>query len=191
LTAKDIKELNEAATKQGFIEPMFRALGWDFEDTNEVSPEENASNGRVDYAFKLSSVSQFYIEAKPLKADLNNPDYIKQAITYAYNNGVTWAGLTNFGEIRIFNAQKNDAWINLKYDNYYTYFDRMWLLSKESFVGGQTNKQAVMEGALAISVSIEERLFKQLRTWREELFNQLFHYNDWLKAAKTSFLFES
>jgi len=184
LSEKNIKELNEAATKQGFIEPMFRALGWNFEDTNEVSPEENASNGRVDYAFKLNGVSQFYIEAKPLKADLNNPDYIKQAITYAYNNGVTWAGLTNFGEIRIFNAQKNDAWINLKSDDYSTYFDRMWLLSKEYFSCGLTNKQAVMEGALAASAPIEERLFKQLRTWREELFNQLFHYNDWLKPEQ-------
>ena len=45
LSIKDIKGFNEKATTQGFIEPMFRALGWDFEDTNEVSPEENASNG--------------------------------------------------------------------------------------------------------------------------------------------------
>jgi predicted type IV restriction endonuclease len=56
---------------------MFRALDWDFENTNEVSPEEHASNGRVDYAFKLNNVSQFYVEAKSLKADLNREDFIK------------------------------------------------------------------------------------------------------------------
>ena len=74
LTAKEIKGFNEEATKQAFIQPMFRALGWDFENTNEVSPEEHASNGRVDYAFKLNNVSQFYIEAKSLKAALNRED---------------------------------------------------------------------------------------------------------------------
>lgn len=70
LSASQIKAFNEANTKQGFIEPLFRALGWDVDDSNEVTLEENASNGRVDYAFKLHGVSQFYLEAKPLKADL-------------------------------------------------------------------------------------------------------------------------
>ncbi len=45
-------------------------------------------------------------------------------------------------------------------------------------------RQAVMEGALAVSIPIEERLFKQLRNWREELFNQLYHFNEWLKPEQ-------
>jgi len=95
LSASQIKAFNEANTKRGFIEPLFKALGWDIDDTNEVTLEEKASNGRVDYAFKLKGVSQFYLEAKALKADLTNPDYIKQAVTYAYNKDVTWAVLTD------------------------------------------------------------------------------------------------
>jgi hypothetical protein len=63
-------------------------------NNSEVSPEENTSNGRVDYAFKLNNVSQFYIEAKSLKADLNREDYIKQSVSYSYARGVTWAILT-------------------------------------------------------------------------------------------------
>jgi predicted type IV restriction endonuclease len=62
-----VKGFNEAATKQGFIQPLFEALGWDFTDTDEVSPEDSTSNGRVDYAFKLHGVSQFYVEAKAYK----------------------------------------------------------------------------------------------------------------------------
>ncbi len=65
-----VKGFNEAATKQGFIQPLFESLGWDFTDTDEVSPEDNTSNGRVDYAFKLHGVSQFFVEAKPFKEDL-------------------------------------------------------------------------------------------------------------------------
>ena len=47
--------------------------------------KEQASNGKIDYAFKLNNVSQFYLEAKPLRADLTRQDYIKQAVTYAYS----------------------------------------------------------------------------------------------------------
>src|SRR3990172_6145848 len=107
LNSSQVKSFNEANTKQSFIEPLFKALGWDVDTTSEVTLEERASSGRVDYAFKLNGVSQFYLEAKPLKADLTNPEYAKQAVTYAYGKGVTWAVLTDFEELRLFNAQAN------------------------------------------------------------------------------------
>jgi predicted type IV restriction endonuclease len=89
LDSHKVKGFNEAATKQGFIQPLFDALGWDFTDTDEVAPEDNTSNGRVDYAFKLHGVSQFYLEAKSFKEELNDAKHIKQAVSYAYNKGVT------------------------------------------------------------------------------------------------------
>ncbi|MFC1937684.1 Eco57I restriction-modification methylase domain-containing protein [Chloroflexota bacterium] len=179
LSPSQIKGFHEAKTKQGFIEPLFRALGWDFDDTNEVAPEEQASSGRVDYAFKINSVSQFYLEAKPLRADLTRPEYVKQAITYAYNKGVTWAILTDFAELRIYNAQTQTGhpFINLTYDRYLPSFDDLWLLSKESFQTNALSEKAQKYGALPPRLGIEQRLFKQLRQWRGELFTQLHHYN--------------
>jgi type I restriction-modification system DNA methylase subunit len=173
-----IKAFNEASTKQGFIQPLFEALGWDFEDTDEVSPEEKASSGRVDYAFKLHGVSQFYLEAKPLKSDLTKEDYIKQAVTYAYNKGVTWAVLTSFDKLMIFNAQQKTPFIILAFSDYLTAIDKLLLLSKESLTNGLLNKEAQQYGALPPSLPIEKRLYKQLSQWREELFNQIFRYNE-------------
>jgi type I restriction-modification system DNA methylase subunit len=173
-----IKGFNEAATKQGFIQPLFEALGWDFTDTDEVSPEDNTSNGRVDYAFKLHGVSQFYVEAKSFKEDLNDPKYIKQAISYAYNKGVTWAVLTNFHHLRVFNAQKTEPFISIDCNQYKTDFERLWLLSRESLSSGLLNQEAIKWGVLPVSITIEKRLFTQLRNWREQLFNQIFLYND-------------
>lgn len=177
LSQSEVKGYNEAATKLGFIEPMFRALGWDFEDKNEVAPEDKVSNGRVDYAFKLKGVSQFYLEAKPLKADLTNPEYIKQAVTYAYNKGVTWVVLTDFRELRLFNAQTGKPFITLAHNNYTSNFDKLWLLSRESLENSLLNKEAAQYGALPPSLPIETRLYKQLRQWREELFNQIHGHN--------------
>ena len=173
-----IKGFNEAATKQGFIQPLFEALGWNFTDTDEVSPEDNTSNGRVDYAFKLHGVSQFYVEAKSFKEDLNDPKYIKQAISYAYNKGVTWAILTNFQYLRVFNAQKTEPFISLDCNHYETDFERLWLLSRESLTSGLLNQEAVKWGVLPVPIPVEKRLFAQMRLWREQLFNQIFRYND-------------
>lgn len=178
LDSSKIKNFNEAATKQGFIQPLFEALGWDFTDTDEVSPEDNTSNGRVDYAFKLHGVSQFYVEAKPFKEDVHDPKHIKQAVSYAYNKGVTWAVLTNFQSLRVFNAEKTEPFISFACDQYESDFDRLWLLSKESLTTGLLNKEAVKWGALPIPLPIEKRLFGKLREWREILFNQIFRYND-------------
>lgn len=184
LSTSEIKGFHEAKTKQGFIEPLFRALGWDFDDTNEVAPEEKASNGRVDYAFKLKGVSQFYLEAKQLKADLTTPEYVKQAVTYAYNKGVTWAVLTDFRELRLFNAQTNKPFLTLTYKDYIANFDKLWLLSRESLENGLLNKEAAQYGALPPSLPIETRLYKQLRQWREELFNQIHGHNEELSPNK-------
>jgi type I restriction-modification system DNA methylase subunit len=184
LSDKAIKAYNEANTKQAFILPLFAALGWDVFDTHEVTLEEAASNKRVDFAFKLNNVARFYLEAKPLKADLNNPDYIKQAITYAYSNGVTWAVLTNFEELRLLNAQKSTPFIQLTHKDYLSSFEKLWLLSREAIAEDALNKEAAQYGAMPPLIPIEERLFKQLRAWRGILFNELYHYNKWLKPEQ-------
>ena len=171
----EVKSYHEAKTKQGFIQPLFQHLGWDFLNTDEVAPEEKASKGRVDYAFKLRGVSQFCLEAKPLKADLT--DYIQQAVTYAYNKGVTWAVLTNFEHLQVFNAQSGHPVLNLNCKDYLLKFDRLWLLSRESLEAGALNKEAAEVGALPPPLPVEKRLYSQLRQWREELFNQLHLHN--------------
>ena len=104
LSTQIIKRYNEENTKKDFILPLFKLLGWDTENYSEVAAEEKASGKRVDYAFKIEGVSRFYLEAKSLHTDIFNPAFIKQAITYAYNKGVSWAVLTNFENLLVFYA---------------------------------------------------------------------------------------
>lgn len=181
LSPSAIKTTNEQSTINGFIMPLFTALGWDFCDTNEVSPEYTASGGRVDLAFRLNGVSQFFLEAKKFSADLNDPDFVKQAVTYAYNKGVTWAVLTDFQNIRLYNANTGKGWLFLDWDKYATeHFEKLWLLSKESLQNGLLTAEAKANNALPPSIPVEQKLFKQLRSWREALFNQLHIHNEQL-----------
>ena len=184
LTPKDIKGYSEADTRRVFIMPLFRALGWDVYSREEVAEEVKAASGRVDYVFRLHGVSQFYLEAKALRAELTKPEYVKQAITYAYNKGITWAVLSDFEGLQVYNAQTGRSFITLSCDNYLRDFDDLWVLSKESFQTNALNEKAEKYGALPPRLGIEQRLYNQLRQWREDLFNQLHLHNEHLSVSQ-------
>ncbi|TRZ96888.1 MAG: hypothetical protein D4R82_00245 [Dehalococcoidia bacterium] len=177
LLPTSIKKYTEADTRREFIEPLFGALGWDVYSREEVAEEVRAAAGRVDYVFKLRGVSQFYLEAKALRAELTKPEYIKQAITYAYNKGITWAVLTDFEGLQLYNAQTGRLFINLSCDNYLADFDDLWLLSRQSLETNALNERAEKYGALPPRLGIEQQLYNQLRQWREQLYTQIYHYN--------------
>jgi len=69
LSARNRKRYNEPATRQEFILPLFRALGWNIENTREVSPEERVSRGFVDFAFRLGSIPRFFLETKKIRSN--------------------------------------------------------------------------------------------------------------------------
>src|SRR3990167_1539829 len=80
-----LKFYTEEETKNGFIIPLFGALGWDFSNKSEVSAEENVSGKRVDYGFYINERIKFYLETKKLSTDLHREDYTNQAIRYSWN----------------------------------------------------------------------------------------------------------
>src|SRR3989338_7067144 len=107
-TAGKAGKFTEEDTKKDFIIPLFEALGWDVYNRNEVTAEEQISGDRVDYGFYLNGRAKFYLEAKKLSADLHREEYARQAIRYSWNKGVTWAVLTDFESMKVFNALSPD-----------------------------------------------------------------------------------
>jgi type I restriction-modification system DNA methylase subunit len=174
-SAKQIKSYNEEMTKKDFILPLFRTLGWDIENSAEVSAEEKVSRKKVDYGFRINGVPKFYLEAKPLKGDLDNPKYVEQAIGYAWHKGCTWAVLTNFTSIKIFNAEWKTANVlqsNLKTIFAHEFGDRLnelWLLSRESFETGLLDKEAEKWGKKTTRVPIDKQLLADFTRFRELL----------------------
>ena len=184
LDIRHLKRFNEENTKKDFILPLFRHLGWDVTNSDEVAAEEKSSNGRVDYAFKIGGVSKFYLEAKPLREDLaQRPDWAKQVITYAENKGVTWAVLTNFKQLMVFNAEWDEPalerarFLNLTYQEYLPAFHKLWWLSRDSVEKGMLDEEARQVGALKPKLPVEKSLLDQLLRWRKELFNKIYQYN--------------
>lgn len=170
-----IKSYNEAQTRNEFIEPLFEYLGWDMRNLitdNEVTTEENVSGGRVDLAFRFNNIPAMFLEAKAMKVDLDEWKWAEQAINYSWNKSVTWAVLTDFESIKIFNAEippksiSQNLFIEIKCQNYIDRFDQLWLLSKESFEQKLLDKEAQKWGKLTQRKQVGEKLFEDLMSWR-------------------------
>lgn len=169
----EAKRMNEATTISRFIRPLFEALGWNFEE--DVFPENKVSKGRVDFCFKINGTTKFYVEAKPLKADLDDPKHIQQAINYAWLKAVGWAILTDFEEIKVFYPTDGALPVpafSLKMGDYLKFFDELWLLSKDAFTRGEFDQYAERHGHKPTRIDVGKQLSRDLIEWRKHLTNQ-------------------
>jgi type I restriction-modification system DNA methylase subunit len=165
----------EQETKKDFIQPLFRALGWNVEDSSEVSAEESISKGYVDYGFRINEIPKFFLEAKSLKKDLDDPKFVGQAINYSWLKGCTWAVLTNFETVRIFNAEWKTPspfqshFRTVHCADFLNRFDDLWLLSKESFEQGIIDKEAERLAKRTERTSVDRQLLADFTRFRELL----------------------
>jgi hypothetical protein len=102
----------EAQLRDDFLNPFFRALGWDMENRagliqqeREVELESRTRIGgrhrRADYLFRAGGRDRFVCEAKKPAEDLG-PRHAYQAKRYAWNKGLPLALLTDFEEFKLF-----------------------------------------------------------------------------------------
>ena len=180
------KTYNEENTKKDFILPLFRALGWNVDDSEEVKAEEKVSKKRVDYAFRINGVVKFYLEAKSLKEYLSDPKYAKQAIEYAWNKSVTWAILCNFEGIRVFNAEwkwdekrpTRNSFLDLRYNDFLdSSFQYLTWLSRESCEQGVLDKNAATLGKKTKKLPIDKQLLADFTEYRNILTKDILKYN--------------
>ena len=192
MPAAQRKGLNEMQTRLGYILPLFKALGWDINNINEVSPEEKVSRGWVDFSFRIGNTPRFFLETKKVNEDLNDPRWVKQAIDYAWTKSVTWALLSDFEGLRVFNAElKTDnpllaQFIEFNLDTYLTDFERLWWLSKEEVLAKRLDREAEHWGKKAKREPVSQQLFESLKTWRGLLHNDYKNFNKLFAAEADS-----
>ncbi len=182
--AGKVKKYTEEEVKKGFLLPLFDILGWNTVERSEVSAEEHIkSSGRVDYGFYLNGWPKFYLEAKSPKANIHDEQWARQAVRYAWNKGVTWAVLTNFDRLLVFNAQDiksslaNKSLFDISYTEYISEFERLWLLSKKSFTANTLDTYAEKIGKKFQRMPISSLLYKDLDECRNLLTDALSTWN--------------
>jgi hypothetical protein len=114
------KNIKEAEIRQQFIDPFWRALGWDVGDSKGVGPSQSDviieksvdtvdSGGlrsrRPDYIFRLGGFPRFIVEAKKPIIDIDEDrDAILQTKSYAWNSTIPLAILTDFEQFRLYDT---------------------------------------------------------------------------------------
>jgi len=180
-----VSKYNEEMTKKDFILPLFDALGWKTADSREVTAEEKVSKKRVDYGFRINGIPKFFLEAKSFKEDLDNRKFIDQAINYAWHKGCTWAILTNFESLKIFNAEvkTEHPWLSqfrptLHCNEFVAKLDELSLLSREGFEKDLLDKEAEKWGKKAKKIPIDKQLLDDFTHFRDILSKSITKLNE-------------
>jgi hypothetical protein len=104
--------VNEANTKNWFIEPLLRAMGWDTHDPRSVQAEyraQGAGQNPVDYALMVDGAPALFLEAKALGTPLQTPQFVNQVVAYGAVAGVQWVVITDGDEYRIYRTDTTAA----------------------------------------------------------------------------------
>jgi len=113
-------QTSEAVVRQEYIDPFWKALGWDVANDQHRSyaekdvlieaPVDTIEGDRVrkrrpDYLFRIDGFPRFVVEAKRPAADLKaDKESIFQAKTYAWSAQIPFAVLTDFGLFRLYDT---------------------------------------------------------------------------------------
>ncbi|WP_333787999.1 type I restriction endonuclease, partial [Methanomethylovorans sp.] len=127
---------NETQVRREFIDPLFKALGWDVDNTQayderykEVIHEDAVKVGgktkAPDYSFRIGGVRKFFVEAKKPAVNLKeNPEPAYQLRRYAWSAKLPVSILTDFEEFIVYDCTRkpspNDN-SSLGRIEYYTY----------------------------------------------------------------------
>ena len=92
---RDIYNKNESAVRDHLVKPIFKPLGWDTENPEEVLPEEPTEEGHPDYSFSVDNRKILLVETKNLSVDVKKINSVRQLARYAFGVGVDFGILTN------------------------------------------------------------------------------------------------
>jgi adenine-specific DNA-methyltransferase len=157
----------EAEARKDFIDPLFKALGWDVDHEREYNPYEQEvkvergitvarSQKRADYAFYLKPNFRdvrFFVEAKKPSVDLGrSADAHFQILRYGYSANTPLAVLTDFERILVLDCRLRphpDTALDPVYKSWhYTDFrdperfaEFYWLFSREAHADGSYQRR--------------------------------------------------
>lgn len=187
-------DYNEAKVRQDFINPFFKALGWDIDNEKgdseayrEVIYEDKVVvKGKIkapDYGFRLSGSGNkrlFYVEAKKPAISLKaNREAAYQLRRYGSSAQAAISILTNFEDLIIYDCSRvpneNDSATvarlkHIHFEEYSKEFDFIWnLFSHEAVTKGRFDKFIQASAHKKGTDSLDKRLVKSLDEWRQYL----------------------
>ncbi|MBL0036295.1 MAG: Eco57I restriction-modification methylase domain-containing protein [Flavobacteriales bacterium] len=185
-------DYSEALVRKDFIDPMFRLLGWDMDNSQgfaeayrEVIHEDKVRIGGAlkapDYSFRLPGGKRlFFVEAKkPFVKVKSEVEPAYQVRRYAWNAKLPVSILTDFEELSVYDCTKRPepkdgaAMARMKYltfEQYIPEFDFLWdTFSKEQVLKGSFDRYLKSDQHKRGTTTVDAEFLKSLDEWRTYL----------------------
>jgi len=182
---------NETETRREFIDPLFKALGWDIDNSrgyadaykDVIHEDAIVIKGRTkapDYAFCIGGTRKFYLEAKKPSVSLeSDPDPARQVRRYAWTAKHPLCILTDFEELAVYdgrvkpNANDTARTARILYFTYKDYLTR-WdeiaaIFSREAVLKGAFDKYGESSRGKRGTTEVDDEFLKEIELWRENL----------------------
>lgn len=182
---------NETQVRREFIDPLFRLLNWDIENTGgapeaykEVVHEDRIKIGggtkAPDYSFRVGGERKFFLEAKRPSVNLDDdPAPAFQLRRYAWTAKLPLSVLTDFEELAVydcrFEPKKEDrastARIHfLRYDEYPDRWDDIAsVFGRDAVLDGSLEKYAESVKTQRGVATVDSAFLREIERWRELL----------------------
>lgn len=185
-------DYNETLTRRDFIDPFFKALGWDVDNSQgfaeayrEVIHEDKVKVGKAtkapDYSFRLPGGKRlFFVEAKKPNIDIkNNISVAYQIRRYGWSAKLPVSIITDFEELAVYDCTKkpkptdNSGIARIKYikfNDYLKEFDYLWdTFSKERVLKGSFDKYIKSDTVKKGTATVDKDFLASLDNWRTYL----------------------
>jgi predicted type IV restriction endonuclease len=182
---------NETQVRREFIDPLFKALGWDVDNAQgyaeaykDVIHEDAIKIGGAtkapDYGFRIGGVRKFFVEAKKPSVDIQgdaSPAY--QLRRYAWSAKLPLSILTDFEELAVYDCRvkpnKSDKsskarTLFLRYDELPDRWDELAsIFSREAILKGSFDKYAESSRKKRGTAEVDDAFLAEIEDWRDLL----------------------
>ena len=188
---------NETQVRRDFIDPFFKALGWDMDNTQDhaeayrdVIHEDKILVGTTkkapDYSFRIGGIRKFFVEAKkpsvPIKVD---PTPAFQVRRYGWSANLPISIVTDFEEFAVYDTTVKPletdppSKARLFYCTYEEYADK-WdeiasLFSKEAILRGAFDRFNAKKRKG--TETVDTAFLEEIEKWRLALAKNIFKHN--------------
>lgn len=204
---------NETQLRREFIDPLWKALGWDIdneqgyaeaykdvihEDAIKVSAD--AYTKAPDYCFRIGGVRKYFLEAKKPSVDIeDDPAPAFQLRRYAWSAKLPLSILTDFEHLAVYDTRVKPASTDkaskartllIPYTEYVDRWDEIEsIFSRDAVLKGSFDKYAESTKAKRGTAAVDEAFLQEIESWRDELARNLARWrwrrHGWWGATST------
>ena len=173
-------DYNEAQLREEFVNPFFRALGWDLGEQvlHEAALRSGGTVKHPDYTFLAGSRRAFYVETKKPSINIGNSvEPAEQLRSYGWSGDTALGILTNFAEFSVYDCRVEPVQGDLPEEARVMYLTSSQYLDEWDRLRATLSPEAVRQGKHGDILEttakgvlrVDEAFLRDMETWRVDL----------------------